>query len=89
MRQLKVFGGNYNGQYRVILAATSKTAFFRDSGAGPGYGCETANPVEVTTALVEPGVIFAMRYSDNVWHRVGLPAERFDGFRRIQKAEVK
>lgn len=67
MKELKVYGGSANGQYREIVATRTKKkaielfgisySHFRD------YYCETGNEQEITIATSKPDTVF--RTKDN------------------------
>lgn len=64
---MKVFGGNYDGRYRRIVAAKTKKEAAALVGVGPyqfrEHFCATGNDKELATALAEPGVVFQQAYS--------------------------
>ena len=66
-RKLKVYGINYDGRTRRIVAATSRAAAARLIGAKPHHmtqnGSETWNTDEVRIAMREPGKVWAHSYS--------------------------
>lgn len=76
MRAIKVFGVNYDGRHRRIVAATSMTAAAINMGIKAyhmrEYGSETGDPEEVSLAMLEPGVVWekGWRHGDK-WERIG------------------
>lgn len=62
-RALKVFGGNYDGQHRLIMATTSKTRFCLLTGCKGSHTSETANVIEVPLAMASPEIPFLKKYS--------------------------
>jgi hypothetical protein len=69
-REMKVFGGCYDGMTRVIVATTTKKAAFEamsELKLCGGYStwneftCETYNEKETKVALANPGVVFMER----------------------------
>lgn len=78
-RKLKVYGGNLDGTYQGVIAATSaKHAIFVIEASGGGrmsaryfrdYWCETSNPEQVAVAMAEPGVLFISSYRDRNGYR--------------------
>lgn len=61
---LKVFGGNWCGKQRRIVATTSKTKASSLMDISNDYFCETGNKVELEKAMAEPGVVFFYSYSE-------------------------
>lgn len=61
-RELKVFGGCFDGRRRLICATTSKHAFGKLIGRRGkslyDFCSETANAAELAVALERPGVVF-------------------------------
>jgi hypothetical protein len=73
-QKLKVYGGNVDGQHRVIMATTSLKLFRAACGLSSQEGCETGNQAEIDKAMSEPGVIFAKRGVTNLpYFRVSPP----------------
>jgi hypothetical protein len=75
MMKLKVYGVNYNGVQRRIVAATSMRKAAVAIGTGYGharkYGCETGNQEEIALAMREPGVVWSKAYRmGSEWVRV-------------------
>ena len=71
---MKVFGINYNGRERRIVAANSRTDAARKFGVTAGHAknfCgETGNPKELELAAL--GGVWAQSYSgDKEWRKVG------------------
>lgn len=73
-KKLKVYGGCYDGTWRVIAAATSLAEFYRiliKAGFNVSvrdittYGGETGNANEIALATANPGVVFKKKASTN------------------------
>lgn len=66
-RKLKVYGVNFDGKTRRIVAATSRAAAARLIGTTSSHiaqhGCETNNAVEVELAMRNPGKVWAIPYA--------------------------
>lgn len=76
MAALKVFGVNFDGRNRRIVAAPSQAAAARLTGVSPHsfrqYGGETGNAEEIAVALQEPGVVWSRGFAmGGEWRRVG------------------
>lgn len=57
-RKLKVYGGNYGGRHRAIMACSSMAEFMRATGIGRDYMEETGNAAEIAQAMSDPGQPF-------------------------------
>lgn len=68
-RPLRVYGGNHNGTYRMIMACHSMKEFMAATGISRDYFCETGNKEEIAIAMDQPGTIFKKLYS----YRDGFP----------------
>lgn len=73
---MKVFGVNYDGRSRRIVASnTQKQAaslLNTTTGHLRNYGGETSYAIEVELAMREPGIVWSQRYQlDAEWVRVG------------------
>jgi hypothetical protein len=69
-RRLKVFGGNFGGRWRAIMAATSFAEFTRATRITREYGAETQNPDELAQAMGSPGTLYLRPYDrklDQTW----------------------
>lgn len=63
-RKLKVYGFNFDGRERRIVAATSAVEAARLAGSTVGrirkYGCVTGNKAEISIAMSTPGKAWRM-----------------------------
>jgi hypothetical protein len=57
-RRLKVYCGNYDGRYEVIMACHSFREFQAETRINRNYGHEIGTVEEVQKAMSEPGVKF-------------------------------
>lgn len=57
-RRLKVYGGNWIGLWRAIIACSSMAEFTRATRISREFGCETGNADEISRAMSEPGIVF-------------------------------
>jgi hypothetical protein len=60
---MRVYGGNFDGKNRVIIAARSAARAAEMLGVSSyafrNFACETGNDREIKTAMAMPGVAFA------------------------------
>lgn len=74
---MKVFGVNYDGRSRRIVAAKTKKEAAQRLGVSlhqfRNYGCQTGNQEEIELAMREPGVVWSIGFALNSnWVRVTL-----------------
>lgn len=66
MSKLKVYGVNYDGRTRRIVAATSQKKAAELTGVSfysfSNYGCETGNKEEIEIAMKNPGTVWSQGY---------------------------
>lgn len=69
MRELKVWGGSYDGMYRVIVATKTKKRAIELFGISysrfKDYYCETKNEQEIVIATSKPNTVFRTKDNDN------------------------
>lgn len=61
----KVFGGEWNGVERRIVATTSLKKAMEITGCAKDFICETGNSIEIAVAMGNPGVAFGYRLKDS------------------------
>lgn len=82
-RALKVFGGNYDGRHRLIMATTSKTRFCLLTGCKGSHTSETANVIEVPLAMRWPETPFLKKYSPHDAPYIRAALTNTHGKRRV------
>lgn len=63
----RVYGGNWCGTHRMILACNSISAFSAATKIHSAFVSQTGNVEEVTKALSNPGTIFRRANSGKTW----------------------
>lgn len=76
MAVLKVYGVNFDGRSRRVVASTTQAAAARLTGVSPHrfrqYGGETGNAEEIAVAMREPGVVWSRGFAmGSEWVRLG------------------